>query len=144
MADNTTTFEQRILASAQFLTNKKTRSVIFLIISFAIILVLNALLPVIEGETHYTAEAVEATYAEYLDMKELNKSYQLTWASESKIILFKAQYVLSNPGLTAEEIATITVPDSLPINVYTKYFYQHAFWYVSTLTSMTSVILLFL
>ena len=48
------------------LVNKRTRNFVFLLLTVIIIFAINALLPTIEGNTHYTADPVEMTYEEYI------------------------------------------------------------------------------
>lgn len=126
-----------------FLTNKQTRSAFLLIVSFIIILLLNAVLPVIQGDTHYTAEAVDMTYGEYVIAKQDNNSYNIVWISEQKMDLYILRYIASHPELSEEEKMLVTVPDTFMIRVYTKYFFEYPFWYVTTFTSIGSAIILF-
>lgn len=132
-----------IRQAANILTNKQTRSTLFLVITFVIILAFNAVLPVIEGDAHYTVNAIEVTYAEYKEMKAENAHYRLAWASEQKIKLYIRDYIKAHPELTEEEKVLVEAPDALKVKVYTKFFYQYPFWYITTITSMGSSIMLY-
>lgn len=125
------------------LSNKRKRSGFFLIISFIVILILNGLLPVIEGSEHYTVEPTEMTYIEFLNLKENNPRYSLTWGTELSILLYVERYAASHPEVPIEDLLLVTPPDTFPVTVYTKFFYQHPFWYISTATSLGSAVLLF-
>lgn len=124
-------------------SNKRARSFFFMLISFGIILALNSVLPLIEGEAHYTVETVEVTYAEYVDMKEENVNYSLTYLTKIQMKLFIDTYVENHPELTEEEIVEVDVPDNFKVKVHTKFFFEYPFWYISTATSLLSAILLF-
>lgn len=122
------------------LVNKQTRNLVLLIFTVVIIFAINALLPTIEGNTHYTADPIKVTYAEYLKLKEDNQHYGLTWSSEEAINNYVEQYREANdiPEYTAVEI-----PKEFVVEVYTKFFFQHVFWYITTLTHVVSAVLLF-
>lgn len=117
-------------------SNKHARSTFFLILTTVIIFVINGLLPTIEGRSHYTADPIIVTYKEYLEMKEENDSYALTWSSESAIIEYKLKH-------TDDNLHTVPVPDDFEVSVYTKYFFQHTFWYLTTITRVVSAVMLF-
>ena len=123
--------------------NKRIRSFVFLLLSFVSILGINAVLPAIEGDSHYTANAIDVTYVEYLDMHRDNEHYRLTWASEQRILLYRINYVLDHPELTEAEKMTVPIPDVFAVKVYTKFFFEHPFWYISTITSIGSSLILF-
>lgn len=127
----------------QVLTSKRSRSTIFLVISALIILGLNALLPTIEGSTHYTAEAVEMSYADYKRLSAGNRHYNITWGSERRIEEYLDNYREEHPELSVEEFVGIEPPDNFQVLVYTKFFYQSTFWWLSTATSLSSAIILF-
>lgn len=122
------------------ITNKKSRSVIFLLISLMVVLGINGVLPVIEGQAQYTVGAVDTTYTEYLTMKSENSNYRITWYSQQAIVLYKSTYVLENPGTNFFEVQ---VPENFEVQVYTKFFFEYPFWYVSTIISLGSAIILF-
>lgn len=124
-------------------TNKQSRGVVLLVISFLIILGINSLLPMIQGDAHYTADAVSVTYGEYITMREENTHYRLAWISEQKMVLYIQNYIVSHPELSAEEQMLIAVPDTFPVKVNTKFFFEYPFWYISTLTSLGSSVILF-
>jgi energy-converting hydrogenase A subunit M len=124
-------------------SNKRKRSGFFLIVSFIVILLLNGLLPVIEGSAHYTVEPVDMTYAEYSELKASDIRYRLTWTSEINMALYIERYINTHPTLPEEDQLLITVPDNFPVQVYTKFFFSHVFWYISTATSLSSAVLLF-
>jgi len=128
---------------SKVLTNKRSRSFFFLLLSFLIILGINSLLPTIQGASHFTADVVAMTYGEYETLKASNENYDLTWLTEQKIHLYKQDYIDEHPELTSIEKALIEVPSEFPVKVYTKFFYQYTFWYISTLTSLVSAVLLF-
>lgn len=133
-----------VLGKATYIvTDKHARSTFFLILSFIIILAINSLLPVIEGETKYTVEKVQVTYGEYLDMKAIDENYRLTWFSEKSIEFYIKDYIDDHPELTEEEKVTVDVPMNFKVNVFTKFFFEYPFWYISTATSLGSVVILF-
>lgn len=117
-------------------TNKHSRSLVFLIITVIVIFAINALLPTIEGKSHYTADPIEMTYGEYVNLRGQNNNYDLTWKSEQDVKDFVEKH-------TVEGILTEAVPETMRVSVYTKFFFQHSFWYVSTTTRVVSAILLF-
>lgn len=125
------------------IVDKRSRSVVVLIITIVVILGINALLPVIEGDTHYTEDPITVTYKEYLEMNAENPNYSLTWNSEQKILLYKADFIKHNPDIPFEDIYTITPPDEFQVEVNTKFFFQYVFWYITTLVHIVSAILLF-
>lgn len=129
--------------STELISNKKSRSIIFLVLSFVFILAINSVLPVIQGEAHYTAEEIEVTYREFKNMKQDNSNYQLTWSSKIRMANYIDKYINSHPELSEEEKMMVTVPDNFKVNVYTKFFYEYPFWYISTITSVGSAIILF-
>lgn len=120
--------------------NKHTRSYIFLVITVIVIFAINALLPTIAGQTHYTADEVSMTYGEYVSLKEDNPHYTLTWGSEEDV----REYIESYKALYPEQsLEVITPPDEFVVEVYTKFFFQHSFWYITTITRVVSAVLLF-
>lgn len=127
----------------KFLTNKRNRSAFLLIISFVFILGINSVLPVIQGQSKFTAGAVEVPYSQYVVMHESNENYNLSWTSLQSIALYKTQYALSHPELPIEEALLVEVPDIFKVQVYTKFFFQDLFWYVSTITSLGSAVIMY-
>lgn len=125
------------------IVNKQTRSFVFLLISALIILAINALLPTIEGNTHYTADEISVTYGEYKELKEQDNHYVLTWSSEASIQEYKDSYISMHPELNAIEITRIEPPDEFIVKVYTKFFFQHVFWYMKTIVHVVSAVVLF-
>lgn len=125
------------------LTNKRTKSSFFLLVAFLVILGINGLLPLIEGQAHYTVEAVEMEYSEYVSEKTTRKHLRLDWVSEMNIDLFINRYIAAHPEMTPEEQAVFNVPPNFRVNVYTKFFYQYPFWYITTLISLGSTVILF-
>lgn len=125
---------------ATVVTDKHTRSTFFLFLTVIIIFVINGLLPTIEGKAHYTADPVNVTYAEYKEMKAKDSNHNLTWSSEEDINNYNRHYMESHPDA---EYLLIEPPDDFKVSVYTKFFFQHTFWYVSTLTRTVSAVLLF-
>lgn len=135
------TITNKVLSkTAEVFHNKHTRSSIFLIITVIVIFAINSLLPTIEGRTHYTADPVTVTYGEYLDMKAEDKNYNLTWSSEKAINeyikTYRDQHELS-------DYIVVEPPKDFAVSVYTRFFFQHTFWYISTLTRIVSAVLLF-
>lgn len=136
----TKTFSDTI---ASVVTNKRTRSFVFLIITFIMILAINGLMPLISGQAHYTADECEYTYIEYLSMKKQSELYDMTYASKIKIKYYIQMYRDANPDLTPDEILMIVPPDNMTVKVYTKFFFQSYWWYVDTALSMLSAAFLF-
>lgn len=135
--------EQAVTKATEIITNKRTRSVIFLALSGLLILGINSMLPVIEGDAHYTAGTVETTYGDFQTAQDSDEHIRLTWASEQSILIYKAQYILAHPELTEDEQMLVTVPATFEVRMYTKFFYEHPFWYISTVTSLGSALILF-
>lgn len=135
-----TKVEQAVDKATQLVTNKKSRSVIFLLMSLLVVLGINGVLPVIEGQAQYTVGAIDTTYAEYEVMKADNVNYRLTWYTQQNISLYIAGYVLNNPDTSPFEVE---IPDNFNVQVYTKFFFEYPFWYVSTIISIGSAIILF-
>jgi hypothetical protein len=135
-----TRVEATIERATQVITNKKSRSVIFLLLSLLVVLGINGVLPVIEGQAQYTVGAVDTTYGEYLTMKEENVNYRITWYSEQAINLYIANYVIANPGTNPFEVQ---VPANFKVQVNTKFFFEYPFWYITTTISLGSAIILF-
>lgn len=128
---------------SKIVTDKRKRSVAVLILTTVLILGINSLLPVIKGDTHYTEDAIEVTYGEYLEMKEINSRYNLTWETEQKINLYKLDVVKHNPDMPLEDIYSIVPPEDFRVEVYTKFFFQYPIWYITTITHIVSAVLLF-
>jgi hypothetical protein len=122
------------------IVNKRTRNFVFLIFTIVIIFALNALLPTIEGNTHYTADPRSMTYEEYKLLKEDNEHYTLTWSSEEEVNNHIKEYKELN-GIP--DYTVIEPPAEFTVNVYTKFFFQHIFWYITTFTHVVSAVLLF-
>jgi len=135
--------EQAVTKATEIITNKRTRSVIFLALSGILILGINSMLPIIEGDAHYTAGTVETTYGEFQTAQDSDEHIRLTWASKQNILIYKAQYIRAHPELTEDEWMLVTVPDTFEVRMYTKFFYEHPFWYISTVTSLGSALILF-
>ena len=135
--------EQAVTKATEIITNKRTRSVIFLALSGILILGINSMLPIIEGDAHYTAGTVETTYGEFQTAQDSDEHIRLTWASEQNILIYKARYIRAHPELTEDEWMLVTVPDTFGVRMYTKFFYEHPFWYISTVTSLGSALILF-
>lgn len=128
---------------ANVLANKRIKSLVFLILTFVLILLINGLLPLIYGKAHYTAEDILMTYKEYKTLKENNSLYDITYSSQIKIEKYKKDYMEFYPDLTPEEILTLEPPDDLNVSVYTKFFYESPWWYIDTLLSLISAVMLF-
>lgn len=135
--------EENISKIGRAISSKRSRSTFFLVITALLILGLNSLLPTIQGNTHYTVEAVEMTYIEYIQIKENEERYSLTWASNQKVKQYLERYAEENPELGVEELEAIEPPDAMTVHVFTKFFYQYQYWYLSTITNLLSAIALF-
>lgn len=122
------------------IVNKRTRNFVFLVFTIVIIFALNALLPTIEGNTHYTADPREMSYEEYKLLKEENEHYTLTWSSEEEVNIHIKEYKAAN---SIPEYVIVEPPAEFTVSVYTKFFFQHTFWYITTLTHVVSAVLLF-
>jgi len=138
-----TKVERGIEQASLILSNKRSRNLFFFIVSFIFILGVNGMLPLIEGDTRFTAAPVTMTYAEYTVKKEKDDRLSLTWFTEQELLLYKTAYRLSNPQLTEEEKFFISIPDYFTVSVNSKFFFQHVPWYTATTTSIASAILLF-
>lgn len=126
----------------RIVVTKRTRSMVFLIISVMFILGINSLLPLIEGRTHYTVEAVETTYSGFIVMHDEDQRINLTYGSKKDIRAYQEKYMEDNPD-EYETYKLVPVPSTFPVEVYTKFFYEYPFWYISTATSLASAIVLF-
>ena len=116
--------------------DKHKRSVLFLIITVVVIFLINGLLPTIEGKAHYTADPINVSYKEYVEMKSEDNNYNLTWKSEQELLEYKKEHKVDG-------IYNVPIPDEFEVSVYTKFFFQHTFWYITTLTRTVSAILLY-
>jgi hypothetical protein len=76
-------------------------------------------------------------------MKAQDANYRLTWLTEQYIERYIDDYVEDHPELTEEEKVLVEPPDGFKVNIFTKFFFEYPFWYVSTATSLGSVIILF-
>lgn len=124
------------------MTNKKNRGFFILVLSFIAILIINSLLPVIQGDAHYTVGEVSTTYGEFKTMSAEDPNYTLAWGSKKDITLYKTNYVISN-GLNPEDKFFVEIPDDFEVSVNTKFFYEHPSWYTSTALSLASAVILF-
>lgn len=120
-----------------------TRNIIFLIISVISILLLNSLLPIIEGTAHYTEAPEEVTYAEYIIMVQNNKNYSLTYTSKKAIDNYIDAYCEEHPEVTVEQRVDLVPPPTFKVTVYTKFFFNYIYWWISTATHIVSVLLLY-
>lgn len=127
----------------QIVVNKQTRSIFILIVTVFIVFLINALLPTIEGNTHYTEEPVEMPYVEYIKLKEECIHYNLTYTSQNDIKNYIRKYIVEHPELSIEEQYTVQPPDMFMVTVYTKFFFEYSYWYVSTIIHTVSAILVF-
>ena len=122
--------------------SKKTRNIFFLVVSIIIVLAINSLLPIIEGSSRYTEAVQEMTYTEYLDKYEENHNYNLTFASNIELQKYLNDYCEEH-GISKTERYNITPPDNFKVKVYTKFFFEYPFWWLSTLTQIVSVLLIY-
>jgi hypothetical protein len=127
----------------QIVTNKSVRSTVLLILTLIVVLAINSLLPVFEGNTHYTEDAVNMTYAEYKELYSENNNYQLTWTSSQSVEAYKKEYIKLHPDIPYEEHHLIEPPDSFQVEVYTKFFFNYSFWYLKTIIHIISTVLVF-
>ena len=125
------------------ITNKQSRSAFFLIVSLIAVLGLNSLLPVIEGDTHYTHASIEVTYGEYKHMHTEDRHIRLTWVSQQTIKTYVKDYIKKHVELTPEEALLVEPPDALTVLVYTKFFFEHTFWWIATAVSFASTLIVF-
>lgn len=125
------------------ITNKQSRSAFFLIVSLILVLGLNSLLPVIEGSSHYTHATMDVTYGEYIKMHAEDDHVRLTWVSQQKVKEYVREYIGKHPELTPEEQLMVRPPDMLEVVVYTKFFFEHSFWWISTGVSVLSTLITF-
>lgn len=125
------------------LRSRNTRNIVFLVLSVLLILLINSLLPVIEGSAHYTEAQEEMTYGEYKTLLEKNKNYNLTWTSKIKIEKYISEYCDEHPELGVEDKINVEPPDTLKVEVYTKFFFSYAYWWLSTLTHVVSVLVIY-
>ena len=130
------TVDKVVKKTVDLVSDRHTRSMLFLVITAVIIFLINGLLPTIEGKAHYTADPVTVTYAEYLEMKEADDNCALTWGSESDIMEYKIKH-------NTDDIHLVEIPDTFIVSVYTKFFFQHPFWYITTLVRVVSAVVLF-
>lgn len=129
---------------AQTITiSKRTQSMFWLIMTIFIIFSINAALPLMEAGTHYTTSAISMTYKEYKDLFEENQAYDMDWNSKMSVEIYKVLYQNTYTDLTPEEIVSIQPPDNFEVSVYTKYFFEDWFWYLSSFMSITSAVVLF-
>ena len=128
--------EKTVRKVADVIVDKHKRSVLFLIITAVVIFLINGLLPTIEGKAHYTADPINVSYKEYIEMKSEDNNYNLTWKSEQELLEYKKEHKI-------EGVYTVPIPDEFEVSVYTKFFFQHTFWYITTLTRTVSAILLY-
>lgn len=129
--------------SKRIIKNKDVRNITVLVLTFLVILIINALLPIIEGSMHYTEDPITVSYSEYKRMNASNTHYRLTWQSQRNVEEYINTYIADNTHLPDEERYIIEPPDSFVVDVYTKFFFQHAFWYLSTIVSVISAVLLY-
>lgn len=127
----------------QVITNRSVRSTVLLIITLIVVLAINALLPIFEGNTHYTEDAVSMSYAEYKDLYSDNHHYQLTWVSANAVQRYIDEYLESHPEIPYEERHLIEPPGSFIVEVYTKFFFNYSFWYLKTVIHVISTVLVF-
>lgn len=141
MADTPQTETLKNIASV--VTSKRSRSIIFLVAAFLVIVVINGILPLISGRAKYTTESKEMTYKEYTELQTENYLINLTYASQQDIEDYKKLYTEKHPELTPEEIFTIIPPDNMKVSAYTKFFFESYWWYIDTGISMLSTVLMY-
>jgi len=122
--------------------DKNTRNIFFLIASIFVVLAINSLLPIIEGSSHYTEAPEEMTYIEYKQKSEENNNYNLTWASNRDINRYIDAYC-EDHNVPKSERYNVIPPDNFKVKVYTQFFFQHIYWWVSTLTHVVSILLIY-
>lgn len=136
---------QVVQTGKEIITNKQSRSALFLVITIIAILILNSLMPMFEGGSHYTETPEDVTYVEYIQRKEEDKHIQLTYKSQLDIEVYKNEVrkQLEAEGKIDAAYTEVDVPDNFPVKIYTKFFYQNMTWYVSTGIHTVSVVLMF-
>lgn len=127
----------------QVIVNKSVRSTAVLIVTMVLVLLINSVLPIIEGNTHYTEDAITVTYKEYKELKQKSNHYQLSWVTEKDIAVYKLKYIAEHPEIILDDTYLIEPPDHFKVEVYTKFFFQYPFWYLSTTLHVVSSILVF-
>lgn len=135
--------ENAVSLGKQIIVNRNVRSTAILVLTVIVVFALNALMPIIEGSAHYTESATEMSYDSYTTKRKINKHFQLTWASEQNISLYKAQYALRHPEIPIEELVLVEPPEDFKVQVYTQFFFASPAWYLTTLVHTTSSILVF-
>lgn len=135
--------EDAFIKGKNIITNRQSRSVIMVFITVFVVFALNSLLPIIEGSTHYTADAVTMSYKEYKDKSEVDPNYRMTWVSVQRVETYIATYIKEHPDLTLDEQLLVEPPDGFKVEVYTKFFFQHVFWYMTTIVNLISALLIF-
>lgn len=128
---------------SSIITNKRSRSLLFLVITALFILASNGLLPLLSGQSRYTVSPVEITYAQYEELQGETHLYSLTYGATLRIATYEKLYMKNNPGLSPEEIMNIVPPPDFKVSVYTQFFYQSPWWYIDTGISLISAIFLF-
>lgn len=128
----------------QVLLTKQTKNLAVLVIGIILVVILNAGLPLIQGQIGYTVEPVEMTYGEYLALKEEDHFVRLTFNSDLKLKEYRRIYIELNPDLTPEEIVDIEIPDTLKVTVYTKFFWVSAGWWISSFIGVLSTYIVFI
>lgn len=135
--------ESKLLNVAHVLSSKRSRSLVFLVITVFLILLLNGLLPLIEGQAHYTVSVEEVTYGEYLEMKSEDSNYDLTYASKERINAYVKWVIESDPDMSPEESIAVEPPDYFKVKIYTQFFFQSEWWWTDAVISMVSAVFLF-
>lgn len=135
--------ENLVATGKQIIVNKNARSTAILIFTVIVVFMLNALLPIIEGSAHYTEGASEMTYERYTDLRKYNKNYQLTWASEQSINVYRLKYMAQHPDIPIEESVLIEPPGEYKVQVYTQFFFTSLAWYLTTAVHIISTILVY-
>lgn len=152
------------------LTNKRSRSVIWLIISAVSIILMNGLIPALTGDMKCTESPSDGktygdycwnkgiyetelqtywlNYQSYVDRNEpKNRLYKLTYKSNREITSWKKVIDTNKSKEESEQWETESEKWNIIFNkeviYYTKMFYESPSWYVTTSIALASALLLF-
>lgn len=118
------------------------KSKLFLVISIVAILLINSLLPILKATSHYTTVPEEMTYQVYKEKKIKDKRLDLTLKTNLIIKDYKVA-MEEEYGLSPEDMLLLEPPGEMPVQVYTKFFFEDYFWYVENFVHVVSAVILF-
>lgn len=128
---------------SSIITNKRSRSLLFLVVTALFIIASNGLLPLLSGQARYTVSPVEITYAQYEQLQGETHLYSMTYGATIRITTYQTLYIMQHPGMSPEEMMNIVPPPDFKVSVYTQFFYQAPWWYIDTGISLASAVFLF-